>query len=131
MPLKAAQIHLRSLSRFWGVAHPRMNFSGLSRLATEISSSISSQWMPIPPPINSHSFLCFSVAFKSRGNHTNGTDTVRPSSSTTVNASLEQDRSTAIASLLATEVDIPSLQEKIPFLFDKFSNDRQLVTSKP
>src|SRR2546426_10864113 len=60
-----------------------MNFSGFNRLATEISSSISSQWIPIPPPINPHSLLCFSVALKSRGNHTSGTDTVRPSSSTT------------------------------------------------
>src|SRR5438093_7358572 len=88
-----------------------MNFSGFSRLATEISSSISSQWIPIPPPINPHSLLCFSVALKSRGNHTSGTDTVRPSSSTTVKASLEHETSTAIASLLTTEVCIPSLQE--------------------
>src|SRR2546428_6236555 len=72
-----------------------MNFSGFNRLATEISSSISSQWIPIPPPINSHSLLCFSVALKSRGNHTSGTDTVRPSSSTTVKASLEHETSTA------------------------------------
>src|SRR5207249_705511 len=101
-----------------------MNFSGLNRLAIEISSSISSQWIPIPPPMNSHSFRCFSVAFKSRGNHTNGTDIVRPSSRTTVNASSEQETSIAIASLLATEVGIPSLQEKIPVLFNQFTNDR-------
>src|SRR5438094_987725 len=71
-----------------------MNFSGFNRLATEISSSISSQWIPIPP-INYHSLLCFSVVLKSRGNHTSGTDTVRPSSSTTVKASLEHETSTA------------------------------------
>ena len=51
--------------------------------------SICSQWIPIPPPMNFHSFLCFSVAFNNRGNHANGTDTDRPSSSTTVKASLE------------------------------------------
>src|SRR5439155_5453189 len=107
-----------------------MNFSGFNRLATEISSSISSQWIPISPPINSHSLLCFSVALKSRGNHTSGTDTVRPSSSTTVKASLEHETSTAIASLLTTEVCIPSLQEKISILFNQFTNNRQLVASK-
>src|SRR5206468_7519379 len=107
-----------------------MNFSGFNRLATEISSSISSQWIPIPPPINSDSLLCFSVALKSRGNHTSGTDTVRPSSSTTVKASLEHETSTAIASLLTTEVCIPSLHEKISILFNQFTNNRQLVVSK-
>src|SRR4030095_15879013 len=84
----------------------------------------------MPPPINSHPFLCLSVAFKSRGNHTKGTDTVRPSSSTTVSASLEQDTSIATASLLATEVGIPSLQEKISILVHEFTNDRQLMTAK-
>jgi hypothetical protein len=56
---------------------------------------------------------------------------VRPSSSTTVNASREQDASIAIASLLATKVGIPSLQEKISILFDQVANDCQLMTSKP
>src|SRR2546425_9147439 len=107
-----------------------MNFSGFNRLASAISSSISSQWIPIPPPINSHSLLCFSVALKSRGNHTSGTDNVRPSSSTTVKASLEHETSTAIASLLTTEVCIPSLHEKISILFNQFTNNRQLVGSK-
>src|SRR5881396_1413946 len=81
--------------------------------------------------MNSHSFLCFSVAFNSRGNHTNGTDTVRPSSSTTVKLSFEQETSTATASLLATEVGIPFLHEKISVLFNQFTNNVQLVTSKP
>ena len=108
----------------------RINLSGLDRLETEMSSSISSQWIPIPSPMNSHSFLCFSVAFKSRGNQTNGTVTVRPSSSTTVNASLKQETSTAIASLLLTEVCIPSLHEKISILFDESTNDHQFVTSE-
>ena len=43
---------------------------------------------------------------------------MRPSSSTTVSASREQDTSTATASLLATKVGIPSLQEKISILLD-------------
>ena len=107
-----------------------MNFSGFSRLATEMSSSISSQWMPIPLPMSSQSFLCFSVAFRSLGNHIKGTDTVRPSSNTTVIASVEQDTSTAIASLLATKVGIPSLQEKFSIRLHKFTDNRQLVVSK-
>src|SRR5213594_343051 len=84
-----------------------------------------------PSPMNSHSFLCFSVAFSSRGNHTRGTDTVRPSSNTTVIASLEQDTSTATASLLATKVGIPTLQEKSSIFADDLTNDRQLMTAKP
>src|SRR5262245_51922469 len=80
--------------------------------------------------MNSHSFLCFSVPFNSRGNHTNGTDTVRPSSRTTVKFSSEQETSTAMTSLLATEVGIPFLHEKISVLFNQFTNNRQLVTSK-
>src|SRR5206468_5997828 len=83
-----------------------------------------------PSPMNSHSFLCFSVAFSSRGNHTRGTDTVRPSSNTTVIASLEQDTSTATASLLATKVGIPTLQEKSSIFADDLTNDRQLMTAK-
>jgi hypothetical protein len=55
---------------------------------------------------------------------------VRPSSRTTVSASLEQDTSIATASLLATEVGIPSLQEKISILVHEFTNDRQLMTAK-
>ena len=48
--------------------------------------------------VNSHSPLFLSsIAVKSRGNHTSGTDTVRPSSGTTFKASLEHERSTAIA----------------------------------
>jgi hypothetical protein len=65
-----------------------------------MASSIASQWMPIPPPIGSQSFRCRAVAASSRGNHANGTETVRPSSSTTVSESSEHDTSAANTSLL-------------------------------
>src|SRR5438094_8251813 len=86
--------------------------------------------MPIPPPMNSQSFFCFSVAFRSRENHINGTDIVRPSANTTVSSSREQETSTASASLLVTKVGIPSLQEQISVLVYKAANDRQLVATK-
>ena len=57
----------------------RINLSGCSRLATEMSSSIAFQWMPIPPPIGSHCFRCFGVAASRWGNHTSGTETIRRS----------------------------------------------------
>lgn len=107
-----------------------MNFSGCNKLATEMSSSIASQWIPIPPPMNSQSFFCFSVALRSRGNHTKGTDTDRPSSNMTVSSSLEQAASTARASLLVTKVGIPFLHKQISVLFDQLPNDSQLVAAK-
>src|SRR2546422_596621 len=67
----------------------------------------------MPPPMNSQSRFCLSVALSSRGNHIKGTDTVRPSSNTIVSSSLEQETSTARASPLVTEVGIPFLQEQI------------------
>ena len=81
--------------------------------------------------MNSHFFFCLSVAFNRRGNHIKGTDTVRPSSNATVSSSLEQETSTARASLLAIEVGIPSLQEQISILLYDPSNDGQLMTTKP
>ncbi len=107
-----------------------MNRSGVKRLATEISSSISSQWIPIPPPMNSHRFFCLSVAPRRRGNHCKGTVIVRPSSSSTVRASREQDTSIAIASLLATKVCIPALQEKLSILINQDTNICQFMDSK-
>src|SRR5688572_24299321 len=86
--------------------------------------------MPIPPPINSHCFLCFGVAFRSLGNHARGTDTMRPSSSTTLSASSEQATLTASASLFSTKVGMPLLQEQIWIFQDEFSNHCQFVASK-
>jgi hypothetical protein len=108
----------------------RMNRSGCNRLATEISSSIASQWSPTPPPIASHRLRCAGVASSRRGNHTKGTDTIRPSSKTTVSESSEHDASTANASLVSTETGIPFLHQEFSTLFHELSNLRQFVAPK-
>lgn len=77
-----------------------MNLSGCRRLATEMSSSIAFQWMPTPPPNGSHWLRCRGVAACRRGNHASGTETVRPSSSATVNESREHETLTARPSRL-------------------------------
>src|ERR1041384_5755444 len=86
--------------------------------------------MPIPPPISSHSFRCLGLALNRRGNHTNGTDTVRPSSRVTVSSWFVHDTSTARTSLLSAKVGIPPLQEPISILQNQVSNHRYLVTPK-
>jgi len=107
-----------------------MNLSGCRRLATEMSSSMASQCIPMPPPIGSQSFRCFGVAARSRGNHANGTETVRPSSRTTISESSEHETSTANASPLSTEVGIPFLQKELSILVHELLNRRQFVTPK-
>ncbi len=84
----------------------------------------------MPPPIGSQSLLCRGVAARSRGNHTKGTDRVRPSSRTTVSEWSEHDTSTAKASLLSTKVGIPFLQAQASILQHELSNCGQFVTSK-
>ncbi len=86
--------------------------------------------MPTPPPIGSHSFLCRGVAPNSRGNQTRGTDTVRPSSRTTVSECSEHDTSTANVSWLSTKVGIPFLQEKISILQHKSMKNCQFVIAE-
>jgi hypothetical protein len=108
----------------------RTKFSGWRRLATEMSSSRASQWIPIPPPINSHSARCFGVASRRRGNQARGTETVRPSARTTVNVSAVQTTSIARASALFGKVLIPFLHEKLFILDNQPSNLGNLVTSK-
>ena len=49
------------------------------RPATLISSSISSQWIPVPPPLNSNCARCSGVACKSLGKYAKGTDNCLPS----------------------------------------------------
>lgn len=84
----------------------------------------------MPPPRNSHLARCFGVAFKSLGNHTKGTETVRPSSSKTPSMSSVHDTSTAKTSQSSAEITIPFLFRK----FSPFRNNllqlRQLVAAK-
>lgn len=105
-----------------------MNRSGCKRLATEMSSSIASQCTPFPPPINSQAARCLGVASKSRGNQTNGAETVRPSARTKFSVSFVQDTSTAVISLLSTKVPMPLLQEGILFAENDSTNLSEFVT---
>lgn len=106
------------------------NYFSLSKLSTDISSSTASQWIPIPPPMKRHSFLCSGVAFCNRGNQTNGTDISRPSASTTRRLSSVQLTSTARGSTSTAKVLIPFLQQRVPILFDNLLHFRQLTTTE-
>ena len=50
-----------------------------SRLRTEMSSSRSGQWMPMPLPMSRQLLRCSAVPCKRRGNQARGAETVRPS----------------------------------------------------
>jgi hypothetical protein len=84
----------------------------------------------MPPPINSQSDRRCGDAWASRGNHTRGTETTRPSVSVTESESFEHDTSTANASVLSVEVFIPSLQEQRRVLNYDSSNLGQLIRTK-
>src|SRR5438105_14943082 len=86
--------------------------------------------MPIPPPISSHLTLCFGVASISLGNQARGTETVRPSASTTFSVSVVHETSTAVASLLSTKILMPILQEEISIFDDNPSNLSKFVATK-
>src|SRR5258708_20796388 len=86
--------------------------------------------MPIPPPINSHAALCFGVAATSVGNEASGTETSRPSASTTFSVSTLQETATAVASLISVKVFIPFLQEELAVLHRDLSNFSKFVASK-
>src|SRR5712692_481091 len=107
-----------------------MKFWGCSRLATEMSSSIASQWIPMPPPINSQSDRSRGEASASRGNHTRGTETTRPSDNVTDSASREHDTSTASVSAFSTKVLMPSLQEELRVLHHDLANLGHLMPAK-
>src|ERR1035438_2156422 len=84
----------------------------------------------MPPPINSHSDRWRGEASASRGNHTRGTETTRPSVSVTESASIEQDTSTTSASVFSANVLIPSLQKELRILNNYFSEVGHLIRSK-
>src|ERR1039457_2812033 len=84
----------------------------------------------MPPPMSFHSARCFGVASRSLGNHASGTETIRPSFRTTLSASLVQDTSTAVASLLSTKVLMPLLQKETSVLNDQLPNLSKLVATK-
>src|SRR5579863_4246408 len=107
-----------------------IKFSGCSKLATEMSSSTASQWIPTPPPISSQPALCFAYAPASRGNQAKGTATVRPSERTTRSSSSVHATSMAIASAFSTKVLMPLLQKELLILEDHWADFGQFVTPK-
>jgi hypothetical protein len=93
-------------------------YSAESMDATETSSSINGQWMPIPLPINLQLPRCSGVARKSLGNHANGTLTCRPSASLATRSSAVKQTSTANGSTLISEMLMPFLLEQSGVLLD-------------
>src|SRR5208283_2524547 len=83
-----------------------------------------------PPPMSSHSALCFADARTSRGNQARGTATVRPSEKTTLRSSSVHDTSMASASALSTKVPMPHLQEELLIFLDYLPDFGQFVTPK-
>ena|ERR1700761_8985237 len=80
---------------------------------TERSSSICGQWMPRPRPVISHSARCCGLASASRGNQAYGTESARPSLSSTTNRSASHVTLRARGSnSLTGKVLIPFLQKK-------------------
>src|ERR1700683_1166838 len=67
--------------------------------------------MPWPRPISRHFRRWSSVASNRRGNHVSGAASSRPSARITTSWSSVTVTSTAVASSLTAEVDIPCLQE--------------------
>jgi hypothetical protein len=65
-----------------------------------------------------------------RGNHTNGTETTRPSDNVTDSASFEHDTSTASVSALSTKILMPFLQEELLVLHNDLPYLGHLVPAK-
>ena len=84
----------------------------------------------MPPPINSQWDRCRGDASASRGNHTRGTETTRPSVSVTESASIEHDTSTASVSVFSVKVVIPFLQEELRILTNEFPDVGHFICSK-
>src|SRR6266571_1588525 len=84
----------------------------------------------MPPPISSHSALCFGVAARSLGNQASGVETTLPSARTTFSESAVHETWTAVTSLLSTKVLMPLLQEELSILHDDLTNLRELGVAK-
>jgi len=99
-----------------------------------MSSSISSQWIPIPGPMNLQFNRCWGVAFRSRGNHSKGVLTRRPSTKVTSSESSVISTSIALASALvlpvASNVVIPCPSYQWFVLFNQLSDLFKLLAAK-
>src|SRR5438093_11893374 len=86
--------------------------------------------MPTPPPIRRQRLRLAAVAVRSFGNHSSGTEIVRPSRSWTVMASSLKLRSCAQARSVP-KVFIPSLQESRNICFYNLPCSFQLLRFEP
>jgi len=94
----------------------------------EMSSSSAGQWIPRPGPINSHRCRSLGDPCARRGYHCRGTETVRPSSSSTISARAVTCTAFAVtASVVALEVVMPRLQQFGLVLLNETLDSVQLV----
>src|SRR5271165_5251958 len=95
-----------------------------------MSSSISGQWMPWPPPISRQCWRCSGVASLRRGNHSNGASSSRPSARTMCNARSVVWTSIASLSSFSAEMPMPGLLECHAVFDDQGADAVQLVGPK-
>src|SRR3989338_8373946 len=88
--------------------------------------------MPMPGPISCHCCRSFMEPWASRGYHATGTDTVRPSWSSTIKDSRVTRTFLAVAASVAgLEVLMPCLQEFRLVLLHETLDSSQFVRCKP
>src|SRR5437868_1037670 len=97
-----------------------------------MSSSRSGQWIPSPRPISLQCPRSVGVPCASRGYHASGTDSVRPSSKSTTNASsLTVTLVANAARRSVAEVLIPRPHEFALVLLNERRDPVQLCTAEP
>ena len=101
-----------------------------SRLRTEMSSSKSSQWMPIPHPMRRQLPRCAGEAPRNRGNHSSGADTRLASARVTINSSSVNATSTTSARGLLAKVLIPCEDKRFSMLLNQIVKCAQVGTAK-
>jgi hypothetical protein len=88
------------------------------------------QWIPSPPPISSHFFRSRTEARRSRGKHSSGTDSSRPSANFTIILASVKATPDAKGRNLLAKMGMPSLQEETSFFAHYSTQLRDLVSPK-
>ena len=96
-----------------------------------MSSSTSGQWIPMPRPIRLQLARWAAVARNKRGNHSNGAETRRPSTSVTMSSSSVQETSTASATGLLAKMLIPRQHKLFVMGFNQGVQFPELRTAEP
>lgn len=101
------------------------------RFSTLMSSSISSQWIPCPRPINLQRPRSSLEACNSRGNQASGAEIVRPSLSSTLNvSSVILTFSAAGIAISCAKIFIPSPQQHYAVPVQHLLNSTDLAAGK-